>query len=59
MGYGFLIDQDGGILFMNQDEPVTHKEVITCPEKCQKAMKFEMESIYTNEVWPCLINLKV
>jgi hypothetical protein len=38
---------------MDQDEPVTYQEAITGPEseKWLEAMKSEMDSMYTNQVW--------
>jgi hypothetical protein len=38
---------------MDQDESVTYQEAITSPEseKWLEAMKSEMDSMYTNQVW--------
>lgn len=51
--YGYLISQEGDVLLMDQDEPVTYTEAITGPEskKWLEAMKSEMDSMYTNQVW--------
>ena len=51
--YGFLMTQQGDVLLMDQDEPVTYQEAITGPEseKWLEAMRSEMESMYTNQVW--------
>ncbi|KAK2429799.1 secreted RxLR effector protein [Trifolium repens] len=51
--YGYLITEQGDVLLMDQDEPVTYQEAITGPEseKWLEAMKSEMDSIYTNQVW--------
>src|SRR5436853_4676291 len=51
--YGFLIDQHGHVMLMDQDEPSTYAEAVTGPdsEKWLEAMKSEMESMYANQVW--------
>ncbi|WJX72231.1 hypothetical protein P8452_56130 [Trifolium repens] len=51
--YGYLITEQGDVLLMDQDEPVTYQEAITGPEseKWLEAMKSEMDSMYTNQVW--------
>ena len=51
--YGYLISEQGDVLLMDQDEPVTYQEAITGPEseKWLEAMKSEMDSMYTNQVW--------
>ncbi|KAI5410333.1 hypothetical protein KIW84_055723 [Lathyrus oleraceus] len=51
--YGHLITGQGDVLLMDQDEPVTYKEAITSPqtEKWLEAMKSEMDSMHTNQVW--------
>lgn len=43
--YGFLISEQGDVLFMDQDEPVTYQEVITSPEseKWLESMKSEQD----------------
>ncbi|KAI5403230.1 hypothetical protein KIW84_050707 [Lathyrus oleraceus] len=50
--YGYLITNQGNVLLMDQDEPVTYQEAITGPEseKWLEAMKSEMDSMYTNQV---------
>ncbi|KAK2389827.1 secreted RxLR effector protein [Trifolium repens] len=51
--YGYLITEQGDILLMDQDEPVSYQEAITGPEseKWLEAMKSEIDSMYTNQVW--------
>ncbi|KAK2395944.1 secreted RxLR effector protein [Trifolium repens] len=51
--YGYLITEQGDVLLMDQDEPVTYQEAITGPEseKWLEAMKSEIDSMYTNQVW--------
>lgn len=51
--YGYLITNKGVVLLMDQDEPETYQEVITNHEskKWLDAIKFEMDSMYTNQVW--------
>ena len=51
--YGFLVTQHGDVLLMDQDEPKTYQEAIKGPdsEKWLEAMRSEMESMYTNQVW--------
>ncbi|WJX25049.1 hypothetical protein P8452_14126 [Trifolium repens] len=51
--YGYLITEQGDVLLMDQDEPVTYQEAITGPEfeKWLEAMKSEMDSMYINKVW--------
>jgi len=51
--YGYLISKEGDVLLMDQDEAVTYTEANTSPEseKWLKAMKSEMDSMYTNHVW--------
>ena len=48
--YGYLIIDQGDVLLMDQDEPVTYQEAITGheSEKWLEAMKSEMDSMYTN-----------
>jgi hypothetical protein len=50
--YGFLISEEGDVLLMDQDEPVTYIKAITGPEseKWLEAMKSEMDSMYRNQV---------
>ena len=51
--YGFLVTQEGDVLLMDQNEPMTYQEAIASPEseKWQEAMRSEMDSMYTNQVW--------
>ncbi|VFQ81434.1 unnamed protein product [Cuscuta campestris] len=51
--YGFLMSDEGDVLLVDQGEPETYLEAITCPESdlWLEAMKSEMESMYTNQVW--------
>ena len=51
--YGFLVTQDGDVMLMEQDEPTTYQEAINSPdsEKWHEAMKSEMDSMFTNQVW--------
>jgi hypothetical protein len=43
----------GDEVLFESDEPATYKEAMmgTDPVKWQKAMKFEIESMYENQVW--------
>ena len=45
--------QHGDVLLMDQNEPTTYQEAIKGPdsEKWLEAMRSEMESMYTNQVW--------
>ena len=51
--YGYLINDQGDVLLMDQDDPVTYQEAITGPEseKWLETMKSKMDSMYTNQVW--------
>ena len=51
--YGFLITGDKTIELVDQDEPTTYHEAMMSPdfEKWRLAMKFEMQSMYDNQVW--------
>ncbi|PKI66182.1 hypothetical protein CRG98_013435 [Punica granatum] len=51
--YGFLVTQDNDVLLVDNDEPTTYAEAVTGPdsEKWLEAMRSEMESMYTNQVW--------
>ena len=51
--YGFLVTDDKTIEFVDQDEPTTYPEVMMSLdyEKWLQAMKFEMQSMYDNQVW--------
>jgi len=48
--YGLLLTQEGDVLLMDQDEPMTYQEAIIEPvsEKWLEDMGSEMESMYTN-----------
>ncbi|PKI67475.1 hypothetical protein CRG98_012059 [Punica granatum] len=50
--YGFLMTQDNDILLVDNDEPTTYAEAVIGLdfEKWLEAMRFEMESIYTNQL---------
>ncbi|PKI58419.1 hypothetical protein CRG98_021177 [Punica granatum] len=45
--------QDNDVLLVDNDEPTTYAEAMTGPnsEKWLEAVGYEMESIYTNQVW--------
>ena len=51
--YGFLITDDKTIELLDQGEPTTHHEVMMSPnfKKWLQAMKYEMQSMYNNQVW--------
>ncbi|PKI46220.1 hypothetical protein CRG98_033392, partial [Punica granatum] len=51
--YEFLVTQDNDVLLIDNDEPTTYAEAVIGPdsEKWLEAMKSEMESMYTNQVW--------
>ena len=51
--HGFAITQDGDPLPRDHDEPTSYEEAISGPEsqKWLKAMKSEMECMYTNKLW--------
>ncbi|PKI76919.1 hypothetical protein CRG98_002706 [Punica granatum] len=51
--YGFLVSQDNDVLLIDNDEPTTYAEAVIGPdsEKWLEAMRSEMESMYTNQVW--------
>ena len=51
--YGFLVTNDKTIELMDQDEPTTYHEAMMSPdyEKWLQVMKYEMQSIYDNQVW--------
>ena len=51
--YGFLISEQKDVLFVENDEPSTYEESLNSSESDQwlKAMKSEMDSMYTNQVW--------
>ncbi|VFQ89879.1 unnamed protein product [Cuscuta campestris] len=51
--YGFLLTFEGDVMLIDQDEPETYLEAISCPEaeEWRQAMQSEMDSMYTNQVW--------
>ena len=51
--YGFLISEQKDVLLIENDEPTTYEESLNSSESDQwlKAMKSEMDSMYTNQVW--------
>ncbi len=51
--YGLLVTKDNDILLIEDDEPATYAEAVVGPdsEKWLEAMRSEMESMYTNQVW--------
>ena len=51
--YGFLISEQNDVLLIENDEPITYEESLNSSESDQwlKAMKSEMDSMYTNQVW--------
>ena len=51
--YGFLNSKQKDILLIENDEPTTNEESLNNSEfdRWLKAMKSEMDSMYTNKVW--------
>ena len=51
--YGFLNSEQKDVLLIENDEPTTYEESLNSSEFDQwlNAMKLEMDSIYTNQVW--------
>ena len=51
--YGFLISEQKNVLHVENDEPTTYEESLNSSESDQwlNAMKSEMDSMYTNQVW--------
>lgn len=51
--YGYLVTQNGDVMLIDQDEPASYQEAMNGPdsEKWLEAMKSEMDSMYTNQVW--------
>ena len=51
--HGFLISEQKDVLLIENDEPTTYKESLNSSEfdKWLIAMKSEMDSMYTNQVW--------
>ena len=58
--YEFLLTQDGDVMLMDNDEPLTYQDAMSSPdsERWLETMKSEMESMYHNKVWTLLIHLK-
>ena len=50
--YSFLLS-DHDVVMLIEDEPTTYQEAVMRPdsEKCLEAMRSEMKSMYTNQVW--------
>jgi len=51
--YGLVIENDNELSIIDDDDPMTYNEAMSSvdSEKWQSAMKSEMESMYTNQVW--------
>ena len=51
--YGFLINEQRDVLLIGDDEPTTYEESLNSSksDKWLVAMKLEMDSMYTNQVW--------
>ncbi|KAL8104523.1 hypothetical protein AgCh_028663 [Apium graveolens] len=51
--YGLAIENNNELSIIDDDNPVTYNEVMSSvdSEKWHSAMKSEMESMYTNQVW--------
>ena len=51
--HGFLISEQKELLLIENDEPTTYEESLNSLESDQwlSAMKSEMDSMYTNQVW--------
>ena len=51
--YGFLISEQKDVLLIENNEPTTYEESLNSSKSDQwiKAMKSEMDSMYTNQVW--------
>ncbi|VFQ86104.1 unnamed protein product [Cuscuta campestris] len=50
--YGFILTFEGDVMLIDQDEPETYIEAISCPEaeEWRQAMQSEMDSMYTNQM---------
>ncbi|VFQ82069.1 unnamed protein product [Cuscuta campestris] len=50
--YGFILTFEGDVILIDQDEPETYLEAISCPEaeEWRQAMQSEMDSMYTNQL---------
>ncbi|PKI70722.1 hypothetical protein CRG98_008955 [Punica granatum] len=51
--YGLLVTQDNDVFLIDNDKPTTYAKAVTGPdsEKWLEAMRSEIESMYTNQVW--------
>ena len=51
--YGFLISEHEDVLLVENDKPTTYEESLNSSKSDQwlNAMKSEMDSMYTNQVW--------
>ena len=51
--YAFLISEQNDVLLVENDEPTTYEESLNSSESDQwlTAMKSEMDSMNTNQVW--------
>lgn len=51
--YGFLLVENGDMMLIDQDEPLTYQDAMNGPdsERWLEAMKSEMDSMYDNQVW--------
>ncbi|KAL8135419.1 hypothetical protein AgCh_010168 [Apium graveolens] len=51
--YGLVIENDNELSIIDDDDPVTYNEAMSSvdSEKWHSAMKSELESMYTNQVW--------
>ena len=51
--YEFLLTQDGEVMLMDQDEPLTYQDAMNSPDSKRwlEAKKSEMDSMYQNKVW--------
>lgn len=51
--YGLVIENDNELSIIDDDDPMTYNEAMSSvdSEKWQSAMKSEMDSMYSNQVW--------
>ena len=51
--YGFLLIENGDLMLIDQDEPLTYQDAMNSPnsERWLEAMKSEMDSMFDNQVW--------
>ena len=51
--YGFIIEDDDEVCIIDDDDPLTYEEAMSCKdsEKWLTAMKSEMDSMNENQVW--------